>query len=301
MSEEKKRMSIKSLKLELNALKEKVKKVDILEKQMDEMKGVMELLLKEIKEDSKKNSKLQPDSSFNFNCSVCSKGLVTKSALKKHIKEEHQRKIHCEICGEIFDQNCMLEAHMEEHAKLKEHECDQCGKLFHLKWRLKKHMEIHEDKQLRKCHYFNNGLKCPFEEIGCMFLHKDSEICSFGRRCLLKLCQYKHIIEPVINDTAAKEVKENSDKYISEKNDNICNTRVKVKDKKERIDNDKTVQTDTKVELDDNTKKADCVVCKDKLLGKRVFKCDECESDVCSTCHKKTFITKEWFMCLVCQ
>ena len=49
MPEEKKRVSIKSLTEELNALKEKVKKVDILEKQMIEMKGVMELLLEDRK------------------------------------------------------------------------------------------------------------------------------------------------------------------------------------------------------------------------------------------------------------
>ena len=56
MPEEKKRVSIKSLTEELNALQEKVKKVDILEKQMIEMKGVMELLLEDRKKDSVQNS-----------------------------------------------------------------------------------------------------------------------------------------------------------------------------------------------------------------------------------------------------
>ena len=130
MTEEKKRVTIKSLTEELNVLKEKVKKVDILEKQMKEMKDIIELLLKDRKEENVINTKVQPDSLFKFNCSVCTRGFVTKYALNKHIKEEHRQKLRCGICDETFDMNCELEAHMEEHAKQKEHECDQCGKLF---------------------------------------------------------------------------------------------------------------------------------------------------------------------------
>ena len=98
MTEEKKRVSIKSLTEEINGLKEKVKKVDILEKQMKEIKGVMELLLNDRKEEIVKNS----DSSHNFNCSVCTMGFVIKSDLQKHIKEEHQQKVHCDICQVNF-------------------------------------------------------------------------------------------------------------------------------------------------------------------------------------------------------
>ena len=43
------------------------------------------------------------------------------------------------------------------------------------------------------CHYFNNEKHCPYENIGCMFLHQDSENCYFGIRCKNKLCQFKHI------------------------------------------------------------------------------------------------------------
>ena len=64
MPEEKKKVSIKSLTEELNALKEKVKKVDILEKQMIEMKGVMELLLEDRKKDSVQNSMVRLDSYY---------------------------------------------------------------------------------------------------------------------------------------------------------------------------------------------------------------------------------------------
>ena len=110
MPEEKTRVSIKRLTEELNALKEMIK-----------MKGVMELLLEDRKKDSVQNSMVRLDS-YYFNSSVCNRGFVTKFSFKKHIKEEHQQKVHCEICQETFDENCRLEAHMEEHAKQKEHE-----------------------------------------------------------------------------------------------------------------------------------------------------------------------------------
>lgn len=208
--------------------------------------------------------------------------------------------------------NCELEAHMEEHAKQKEHECDECGKLFYLKWRLKKHMEMHERKHVRKCHYFNNGLICPFDDIGCMFLHKESDICSFGSRCLKKLCPDKHnthtnpstksgIADTIAEDDANVVVKESLDEPIKGENDNRKGNR---KDNKAIIDDVKTIEVNIEdkegAKNSDNTK-ANCVVCKLKLHGKKKFKCDECELDVCYGCHKKTFITQEWFMCQVCQ
>jgi hypothetical protein len=236
---------------------------------------------------------------------------VTKYALNKHIKEELRQKLHCGICDETFDKNCELEAHMEVHAKQKEHECNQCGKLFYLKWRLKKHMEMHESKHVRKCHYFNNGLICPFDDIGCMFLHKESDICSFGSRCWKKLCPDKHIhtspstkygiADTIAEDDANLVVKESLDEPINGDDDN---RKVNTNDNKAIIDDVMTIEVDIKdkqgANNSDNTK-ANCVVCKLKLHGRKKFKCDECELDVCYGCHKKTFITQEWFMCLVCQ
>ena len=53
-------------------------------------------------------------------------------------------------------------------------------------------MESHADGSTKCCHYFNNGKTCPYENIGCMFLHQHSERCYFGDRCKNKLCQFKH-------------------------------------------------------------------------------------------------------------
>ena len=54
------------------------------------------------------------------------------------------------------------------------------------------HMKNHSNKWVKKCHYFNNNLVCPFEEMGCMFLHEDSVICKFGEKCSINFCSYKH-------------------------------------------------------------------------------------------------------------
>jgi hypothetical protein len=131
---------------------------------------------------------------------------------------------------------------------------------------------------------------------------------------LRKLCQYKHnndsnsVNKPVIVDTTARdevqkneEVKENLDKSIRGRNDNVSNKKVNAIDYKARNFIDKTVEVDMEFQLDSASKNTDCVVCKVKLHGKKKIKCYECELDVCQGCHKKTFITKEWFMCLVCQ
>ena len=42
------------------------------------------------------------------------------------------------------------------------------------------------------CHYFNNNKVCPFNDIGCMFKHSESDKCRFGENCQFKLCQFRH-------------------------------------------------------------------------------------------------------------
>ena len=64
------------------------------------------------------------------------------------------------------------------------------------KWSLKKHMQNHDSPaSMKNCHYFYNGKKCLYEEIGFMFAHVVSDICTFGRRCKNELCSFKHETE----------------------------------------------------------------------------------------------------------
>ena len=57
---------------------------------------------------------------------------------------------------------------------------------------MKKHEEMHDSQCARNCHYFNNRKPCPFEELGCMFLHEEARICKHGESCSKNLCSYKH-------------------------------------------------------------------------------------------------------------
>ena len=51
---------------------------------------------------------------------------------------------------------------------------------------------MHEGKKSKHCHYFNNCDVCPFEELGCKFLHILSGKCKFEDLCNKRLCAYQH-------------------------------------------------------------------------------------------------------------
>ena len=110
--------------------------------------------------------------------------------MKKHKKERHPNKNRCNHCDENFNLNIDLEVHLKTHEDQKQFKCDKCEQRFFLKWRLRKQKEGHEN--MLRCHYFNNALTCPFEENGCMFLHKMSPLYRFAAKCANKLCKFKH-------------------------------------------------------------------------------------------------------------
>ena len=80
--------------------------------------------------------------------------------------------ISCELCEKVFDKNCDLENHIikfhDDHQKF---ECEKCRKIFVTEWRLNKHRKIHDEKTKKYCYNFNTGKSCPFEKLGCKFLH----------------------------------------------------------------------------------------------------------------------------------
>ena len=126
-------------------------------------------------------------------CKECPKVCNSKNDLRKHLTEAHPNEFKCTLCKERFKRKCDLELHMENHHKTeKNYECTICNKSFVLNWRMKKHEEIHTNKVTKKCHYYNNDRFCPFEKLGCKFLHEISEKCKFDRICSKPLCSYKH-------------------------------------------------------------------------------------------------------------
>ena len=67
-----------------------------------------------------------------------------------------------------------MENHMATvHETLKKHKFFDCGKDFLLEWRLTKHVKVHTEP-IKICKYFINNTECPFKELGCKFLHENS-------------------------------------------------------------------------------------------------------------------------------
>ena len=95
---------------------------------------------------------------------------------KPEVVQEYVKSINCNLCAETFDRIIDLENHIKNsHVEQKTYQCDQCEKRFTLKWRLRKHMRLHTLKNVKPCYYFNNNMKCPFDEFGCKFLHVVSQ------------------------------------------------------------------------------------------------------------------------------
>ena len=112
--------------------------------------------------------------------------------------------LKCNICDENFERYSDLENHIKTcHGEHKLFQCNQCEKNFVLKWRLGKHMKLHNENNIKNCHYFNNMKECPFEILGCKFLHTVAEICQFGQRCQRRLCPLRHTLDKrvAVNDT----------------------------------------------------------------------------------------------------
>ena len=56
-------------------------------------------------------------------------------------------------------------------------------------------MKIHTKNNIKNCHYFNNMKKCPYEKLGCKFLHAVSKICELGETCERHLCPFRHTMD----------------------------------------------------------------------------------------------------------
>ena len=203
------KMTIKTLQLECETLKRQmldmngmVQKIQKLEEEHrhevnDLKKRIMQLetVLKESEGNIDKRKKQQktrkkqvrlescePEKSFSLlNCNLCGKGFGKHFDLETHIKKSHER-----------------------HTEFK---CDKCSKTFVLKWRLNKHMEIHSDRNIKQCMYYINMKTCPFEELGCKFLH-------------VQLSRYSQTIERQkhadISNVSENEESENEDSFDEE-------------------------------------------------------------------------------------
>ena len=126
-------------------------------------------------------------------CKKCDAKFHARENLQYHIKTRHKIEVQCRICDLPFGKKCSLELHMESvHGKKKQYKCDKCSMGFFLQWRLKKHMSVHSDDKTRKCHFFNNDKPCPYQKLGCKFLHVKAGMCEFKDNCAREKCQFQH-------------------------------------------------------------------------------------------------------------
>ena len=201
----KKNKTVKELNIEFELLSERVKnleskdsttsiskeKVDGIEeiiKQYDDKIKHLDQLLNVAK---KRETSDECESISGFKCNECGNCFERQPDLKEHKKKNHQRVYRCNRCEETFLESWMMEKHLKTHGNAKVFKCNICEREFYTSWRLGKHVTGHTGK-VKFCHYFNNGKKCPYYELGCQFKHEDSEKCKFDKRCHFKLCQFKH-------------------------------------------------------------------------------------------------------------
>ena len=130
------------------------------------------------------------DKNNTINGKVCKKMFETKELLNQHNFNSHTEAIknqktkvkklnitktshlECYQCENTFVRFSDLESHIKAtHKAYEEFKCDKCSKTFVTTWRLRKHERIHTDKSIRPCRFFTNKEECPFDDLGCKFLH----------------------------------------------------------------------------------------------------------------------------------
>ena len=80
---------------------------------------------------------------------------------------KNQHSVNCDTCDTKFETILDLEKHIKgSQENYQEYECYKCSKKFVTEWRLRKHRRIHSDEKTRRCIYFKNKIRCPFDEFG---------------------------------------------------------------------------------------------------------------------------------------
>ena len=142
------------------------------------------------------NKKIEKTSDVNcfveVKCKDCDKVCESKKSLRQHLMKNHPRSFSCAKCGKCFEARFKMEEHLREHDNAEKFKCRLCESEFYTEWRLKKHIEGHQKVNRKFCHYYNNGKKCPFAEIGCKFKHEISYECFHGKGFLCANTDTKH-------------------------------------------------------------------------------------------------------------
>ena len=133
-----------------------------------------------------------------------------------------KKEYKCKKCEYKSNKSFELEQHIKNTHEEEGLKCKICDKTFVMNWRLRKHEEGH-NKQTKMCHYFNNNRSCPYENVGCMFMHEESLPCKFGEKCKIKLCQYRHVTNHIENVHINSHASNSQSNYVSDIDQNKVN------------------------------------------------------------------------------
>lgn len=225
------------------------KDIMILEKLFRKFKVDIVEVLAKYKKDMVKKDMLKKD--------IRKKDMRKKDIRKKDMRKTNTRKrneINCHLCEKTFSKRSDLENHIKEiHIAQPEFECEQCGNKFVTKWRERKHQRIHNSKVKTSCYYFINDIHCPFDALGCKFLH------DLPNRNNMETSEQKTTREEFV-DNVAEEASDIVELEITDEAIEEISTIIAAEHHKERI----TFQTST---------------------PKKFFPCDEClDKSTCTDC-----------------
>ena len=186
------------IKQEINDLDNRISSLG---SEYEVMKGIIDTKNSNFDETKKKIKQIESDlvsikmkPTAAVNCKVGEASFVSGKVFKDHVETlQHTKTVQCKQCDTRFSTSSHLENHMKEHGTAKRYKCENCGKTFNFRWRFNKHIKMHDsDSEIRKCHFYNNGKQCPFDEMGCKFLHEESSVCKYKDRCKFDKCQFQH-------------------------------------------------------------------------------------------------------------
>ena len=164
-----------------------------------------------------------------------------------------------------------MEIHAKGHANVQFFICDICEKDFYSNRRLNKHVNGHSEMG-KYCHYFNNGKKCPYYDLGCKFKHEESENCKYDKFSTFNLCQFKH----TNSSERLEEIgKESEDNHVGEtdveSDDDMDDSEDDSLTDNEAIDYEKVTKNELKQSQYD-----DCNGCSKILSINNSYKCKKC-------------------------